>query len=82
MADKTYFAVIYYDNGEALVHKFHSEEELIEGMKKGVMKHPEHVIGTTYITRQGDVTVQDVFGTPKSRDIMQDKKFLNELRGN
>lgn len=82
MEDKTYFAVIYYDNGEALVHPFHSEEELMEEMKKGVTKYPQHVIGTTYITRQGNVTVQDVFGTPKTRDIMQDKKFLASLSAN
>ena len=80
-----YYGVVYFDNGEASISKgFISKEDCIEAIKKGVMKHPQRVVATSYITRKVDSndlipTTQQLFGCPDSRNIMKDKKFIKEI---
>lgn len=77
-----YYGVVYFTNGEASVSgAFESEQKCIEETAKGVKTHPHLIVGTTYITRKSvkPLPVTKLFGTPKSRDLMQNKKFLKEL---
>ena len=75
-----YYGVVYFYNGEASMSRpFDTLEECIDATKKGVSKHPELVKATSYITRQEKLDVMKVLGCPKSRDLMQDKKFIREL---
>ena len=79
-----YYGVVYFDNGEASVSApFESEEKCIKAMKEGIMKNPHKVVATTYMTRKSEeiLPTRKLFGTPRSRDLMQDKKFLKELEG-
>ena len=75
-----YYGVVYFHNGEASVSMpFDSLEECIEATKKGVAKHPEKIKATSYITRKEKLSTMDILGHPKSRDLMQDKKFVASL---
>ena len=77
-----YYGIIYYDTGGCQVSKpYESLDKLMNDIKDGVIKHAHRVIGTSYITRKEKLTVQQILGCPKSRDVMRDKKFLKELRG-
>ena len=83
MEEKTYyFAVAYFSNGEASVSgAFDDLDKMMEALKKATAKHADKVVATTYMTRKCDhvPSVKELFGHPKSRDIMQDKKFLATL---
>ena len=78
-----YYGIAYFHNGEANISMpFDSYDEMMDAMKKAVAKHPEKIKATSYITRNGDggkLTTMDILGHPKSRDLMQDKKFLASL---
>ena len=78
-----YYGIAYFHNGEASISMpFDSYDEMMDAMKKAVAKHPEKIKATSYITRNGDggkLTTMDILGHPKSRDLMQDKKFLASL---
>lgn len=79
-----YYGVVYFDNGEASVSApFESAEKCIAAMKEGIAKKPHRVVATTYMTRKSATRIptKQLFGTPRSRDLMQDKKFLRELEG-
>lgn len=81
MEEKTYFyGVVYFDNGEASISKPYDDyETMMSDMKKGVLKHADRVKATSYITRKEKLSVMDILGHPRSRDLMQDKKFLKEI---
>ena len=78
MEEKTYYyAVTYFHNGEANVSMpFESYDEMMEALKKVTAKHAPKIKATSYITRKEKLTTMDILGHPKSRDLMQDKKFL------
>ena len=83
MAEKKtwYYGVVYLTNGEACVSApFDSKEKCIEEMKKGILKHPDKVKATTFMTRKSEtiIPLQKLFGCPSSRNMMEDKKFLKE----
>lgn len=56
--------------------------EVLTELKKYSEKHFTDMAFTTYITRTSDkedYTLADVFGHPKSRDMIQDKNFLRSI---
>lgn len=76
---KRYFAVMYLNGGNAVVSKgYDSEDEVREAMGKFIANHPGEVAATTFMVRENP-DLMSIFGHPKSRDLMQDKKFLKEL---
>ena len=81
MEEKTYYyGVAYFYNGEANISmSFESYDEMIEEMKKAVARHPHKIKATSYITRKEKLTTMDILGHPRSRDLMQDKKFVATL---
>ena len=77
-----YFAVAYFSNGEASVSgAFDDEKKMMDALKEATSKNLDKVVATTYMTRKCDhvPTVKELFGHPRSRDIMQDKKFLASI---
>lgn len=79
---KRYFPVIYLRNGDACVGSpCATEDECRKELAKAVAVNFEKVKATTYLYRENE-SVQEIFGTPKSRDLMQDGKFLKELKKN
>lgn len=77
-----FYGVVYLTNGEASVSApFDSLDKCIAAMKEGIKRHPDKVASTTYMVRKSSdiITLRQLFGNPKSRDLMQDKKFLAEL---
>ena len=80
MEQTYYYGVVYFKNGEASVSRPYEDfETMMSDMKKGVMKHADKVEATSYITRKEKLSVKDILGHPRSRDIMQDKKFVKEI---
>ena len=81
--EKTYyFAVAYFDNGEASVSgAFDDQCKMMEALKKATAKNAHKVIATTYMTRKCThvPSTMELFGHPRSRDIMKDRKFLASL---
>ena len=76
---KSYFAVMYLNGGHAAVSKgYKSEDEVREAMGKFISLHPNEVVATTFMVRE-DADLMSIFGHPKSRDLMQDKKFLKSI---
>ena len=55
-----------------------TEEEVREALRKAIIKHPGEIVATTYMAREQG-SLEEIFGHPRSRDLMQDKKFLKEL---
>ena len=84
MEERTYYyAVAYFDNGEASVSgAFDDQGKMMEALKEATAKHADRVVATTYMTRKSDhvPSVMELFGHPKSRDIMQDKRFLSSIK--
>ena len=76
---KRYYGVIYLKSGESCTKGFDSEEKCIKHMKEAVAKNIHNVRATTYMVREVKGDEQFIFGHPKSRDLMQDKKFLKEI---
>lgn len=82
---KQYFAVMYLNGGNAVISKaYDSEDEVREKMGKFIENHPDEVKATTFITRETEkeepLSIMEVLGHPRSRDLMQDKKFLKSLK--
>ena len=76
---KKYYGVIYLKNGDACVSRAcDSEEQCVEAMKKAVAREPHNIKATTYMVRETEETTF-IFGHPRSRDLMQNKKFLKEI---
>ena len=75
-----YYPIVYFKHEEVSIGgPYESFDKMMEHLKKGVLKHPEMVRSTSYITRKEKLSLEEIFGHPKSRDIMQDKKFLKEI---
>lgn len=75
-----YYGVAYFKNGEANISMpFESYDEMIEEMKKAVARHPEKIKATSYITRSEKMDTIKMFGCPKTRNLMLDKKFVDTL---
>lgn len=58
---------------------FDTLDECLKKTKLGVLKHMDKVDSTSYITRKEKLDVKKILGCPKSRDVMRDKKFVNNL---
>lgn len=76
---KKYYGVIYLKTGEMCVKGFDSEEACINAMKQVVAKDYDKIEATTYMIRDAETVGKFLFGHPRSRDLIQDKKFLKEL---
>ena len=80
-----YYGVVYFDNGEASVSRpFPDKDACMDAIKKGVAKHPDRVVATSFMTRKVNQfleppSTKDLFGCPDSRNVMKDKKFLAEI---
>lgn len=81
MIKKYYIGVCIRKSGHAVVTTpYPSLDECLESMKKYVSRHFDEVDSTTYMVREGEnLTLKDVFGSPKSRDLKQDKKWIKSL---
>lgn len=76
-----YYGVVYFDNGEASISRpYESLDALMIDMKEGVLKHAHRVVATSYMTRSEKLSTQKLFGCPNTRNLMKDKKFLEELQ--
>lgn len=76
---KYYYGVVFLKSGDAAVTRpLETEEEVRKALSSFVSKRPHEVKGTTYMIRENE-NLESVFGHPKSRDLMQDKKFLETL---
>lgn len=79
---KRYYGVVYLKNGDMCVSRAcESEDECVSAMKRAVAKHFDEVKATTYMVREATDDGGFVFGHPKSRDLMQDRKFIKEING-
>lgn len=79
---KKYYGVAYLRNGDACICSgCDTEEEVREALKKAIVKHPGEIVATTYMAREQG-SLEEIFGHPRSRDLMQDKKFLKEITAN
>lgn len=77
--EKKFIAVAIRKSGHAAVSKpYATLEEAMAELKPYVIKHFNEVAMTTYMIRECE-TLADIFGKPKSRDLMQDRKFLKEV---
>ena len=77
---KSYYGIVYLKNGDCCIcSACHSEQEVIEELKKAVKRYPDKVEATSYITREGNPSLKKLFGCPDSRNLMKNKKFLKEL---
>jgi len=77
--EKKFIAVAIRKSGHAAVSKpFATLEEAMAELKPYVIKHFDQIEMTTYMVRECE-TLADIFGRPKSRDLMQDRKFLKEV---
>lgn len=79
---KYYIGIAIQKSGHAAVTKPYSDFDLMmEELKGYVATHFDKVKLTTYITRASDkeLTLADVFGDSKTRDLMRDKKFIKEI---
>ena len=76
---KSYFGVVFLNNGDACIcSACKSEEEVREELAKAIKKNPGKVKATTFMVREED-DLMKILGHPKSRDLMQDKKFLRSI---
>lgn len=77
---KVYYGVIYLKNGDACVSRpCESEEQCVEAMKKAVAREFDKIEATTYMAREVEGDGKFVFGHPRSRDLIQNKKFIKEI---
>ena len=75
-----YYGVVYFKNGEVSISApFDSKEKCIEAIKEGLVRHLDKVAATSYITRSKKYSTQQMFGCPKSRDLIRDKRFMASL---
>lgn len=77
---KKYYGVIYLKNGDCCVSRpCESETQCVEAMKKAVARDLDRIKATTYMVREAADGDGFVFGHPRSRDLIQDRKFLKSL---
>ena len=78
---KYYIGVCVLHCGHAVVTKPYAElEECIGKLKDYIASHKKDVASTTYMVREGEnLTLPDVFGHPKSRDLIQDRRFMQSI---
>jgi len=75
-----YYGVVYFKNGEVSIgYPFDNLEDCIEAIKIGVRRHPDKIKATSYITRSEKIDTMKMFGCPKTRNLMLDKKFVESL---
>ena len=75
-----YYAVVYFKHKElCAAGPYDSYDKMMDAMKKAVAENPSIVKATTYLTRKEKLSLEELFGHPRSRDLMQDKKFLKEI---
>jgi len=77
-----YVGVAVRRSGHAAVTKPYTDlQEMLAELKAYTAKHYADMAFTTYITRTSDkeITLAEVFGHPRSRDLMQDKHFKKEI---
>ena len=76
---KKFFGVIYLKNGDACVSRpCDTEEQCVNAMKRAIAREREKIKATTYMVRETEDD-EFIFGHPKSRDLMQNKRFLKEI---
>lgn len=76
---KHYYGVVFLTCGHAVVTKaFEDEDQVRQALKNYIKKHPTEVAATTYMAREQD-SLMKVFGNPRSRNLMADKKFMKEI---
>ena len=74
-----YYGVIYMTNGQAYItHALKSEEQTIRVLKNKLKAYPGKIKATTWIISEAE-SVEELFGHPKSRDLMLDNKSRKEL---
>lgn len=67
-----YYGVVYFNNGEASISRpYESLDVLMEDMRRGIEKHRDKVVATSYITRSKPMTTMEILGHPKSRNIIK-----------
>lgn len=77
---KFYYGVIYLKNGDSCVSRAcKTEQEVIEALKKAVAREADKIKATSYMIRDSEEPIEFMFGHYRSRDLMQDKKFLKEI---
>ena len=77
-----YIGICVRKSGHAAVTKPSTDlNEVTREMKEYVLKHWGDIAFTTFITRSADkpITLAEVFGHPRSRDLMQSRKFISEV---
>lgn len=75
-----YYAIVYFKHKElCAAGPYDSYDKMMNAMKEAVAKNHDMVKATTYMTRKEKLSLEELFGHPRSRDIMQDKKFLKEI---
>lgn len=75
---KRYYAVVYLKNGDSCVSRpCDTEEQAIDALKKVIAREPHNIKATTYMVRED--AGEFIFGHPKSRDLIQDRKFMKSL---
>ena len=73
------YGVIYMINvQEYRTHALKSEEQTIRVLKNKLKAYPGKIKATTWIISEAE-SVEELFGHPKSRDLMLDKKSRKEL---
>ena len=78
---KYYIGVCIRKSGHAAVTKPYADlNECLDDMAAYCRKYWDDVQATTYMTRESDseITLQDVFGKPASRDMKRNRKLLEE----
>ena len=77
---KKYYPVVYLKNGDACVGSAcETEQECVKALAKACSKYHDKVKATTYLYREAE-SVEDIFGTPRSRDLMFKERYAKELR--
>ena len=79
---KKYYGVIYLKTGEMCVKGFGTEQACIDAMKQAVAKDYGKIEATTYMVRDAETAGKFLFGHPRTRDLIQDKKFIKWLEEN
>lgn len=75
-----YYPIIFFNHNELCMGgPYDDYDKMMEDLKKAVAQNPNKVKATTYITRSKEMSLMDIMGHPKSRDLMSDKKFLKEI---
>lgn len=73
---KKYYGVVFLITGDACVSRpCDTEEECINALKNVCRRVGDTIIATTYLKRDSQ-DLFDLFGHPRSRDLIEGKKYL------